>query len=380
MLLNINKICRQDSRILIWSQRNIENFIFNSCLYEFEDIIDTVDTVDIISPPQYDFLGKIIKKSVKTNTQYFKPLVNINPYRQAIHLEQEYDIFFTIVDFPYNLSSINLLKNWRKKCKFAVCYIIEIWQKDIPKLKNFIEFFQKFDLICLGHSQIVDSVKKITHRPCIYLAPGIDTIKFKPDLQPKDRCIDILSLGRRSTVTHQALLALAEQKRFFYYYDYISGASLRHNSHQEHRTLISNLLKNSRYFITNYAKINQPKQTQGQAEISYRFFEGAAAGNILLGCPPKNEVFEHFFDWQNAVIPMAFDEINIAKIIAELDSQPEYLRKIQADNVVNSLRKHDWVYRWEEVLNQVGLSPTQGMKKRKFYLEQLAQSYNWSLD
>ncbi|MGL6341580.1 MAG: glycosyltransferase family protein [Waterburya sp.] len=383
MRLNINQFDDPGHRVLVWSQRNIENFIFNSCLFEFEDIIKEVDLANIISPPQYSLGEKIVRKFVKNNTQYCKSLVNLNPYFQSIYLEQEYDVFLTILDFPQNLSSINLLKNWRKKCQFSVCYLIEIWHKDLPRLKNFIRFFQDFDLVCLGHSEIVDDVQKIIDRPCIYLPPGVNAIKFCPDSQTSDwrsqgeahRSIDLLTLGRRSEVVHQALLELAEQTDFFYYYDYISGARQRSDRHQEHRTLIANLLKSSRYFITNYAKVNKLQETHGQQEIGYRFFEGAAAGSVLLGCPPDNLAFKHYFDWDNAIIPIDFDERNIAKIIAELDSQPELLKQIRTDNVVNSLLKHDWVYRWEQVLRKLGMSLTPGIKKRQDKLKELAQTY-----
>ena len=375
MRISLNDNHHRDARVLVWSQRNIQNFIHNSCLYEFEDIIGTIDAVDIVSPPQYDLMGKVIKKLVTNQTKHFNSLAHLNPYCKSINLEHEYDVFFTVLDFPCNLSSINLLKNWREKCKFAVCYLIEIWHQDIPKIRNFLKFFKDVDLICVGHSQILDLVKEITDSPCIYLAPGIDTVKFHPHSHKSQRCIDVCNLGRRSPVTHQALLKLAEEKHFFYYYDINSGFVVRNNNYQEHRTFIANLLKSSRYFITNYAKVNLPEQTQGQMEIGYRFFEGAAAGNVLLGCPPKTEAFQQYFDWENAVIPMSFNEPQIADIIAELDSQPEYLMKIRTDNVVNSLRKHDWVYRWEEVLHNLGLSSTQALKERKTYLQQLAQSW-----
>lgn len=376
MLLNLDDVCHQESRILVWSQRNIENFIFNSCLFELEDLIKEVDLADVIAPPAYSFKGKVIKKIVKNSTQYIKMIAHFNPYLQPIYLEQEYDLFLAILDFPQNLSSINLLKNRQQKCYFSVCYLIEIWHKDLPNLKNFIEFFQDFDLICLGHSEIVNDVQKIIDRPCIYLPPGVNAVKFCPDLVRSDRSIDLVTLGRRSEIVHQALLELAEQKKFFYYYDYIGGAEQRNNRHQEHRTLIANLLKNSRYFIANYAKINQLQETHGQREIGYRFFEGAAAGSVLLGCSPDNIAFKHYFDWDNVIIPIDFDEHNIVKIITELDSQPELLKQIQTDNVVNSLLKHDWVYRWEEILRELGMSITPGMKQRKHQLKEMAIAYS----
>ena len=374
MSINFLDYCNPESRTLVWSLRNVQNFVYNSCLFEFEDIIDSVDAVDLIAPPQYDFAGRAIKRLVKAKTQSFKPLINLNPYFKSINIEQEYDVFFAILDFPWNISSINLLKNLRQKCKFTVCYIVELWNSDLPKFNNFLEFFKDFDLICVGHSHVAENVRKVTNVPCIYLAPGIDTIKFHPNFKEDRRSVDLCSLGRRSEVTHQALLNLAEEKQFYYFYDYVSGADLRSNRHQEHRTLTANLLKSSRYFITNHAKVNQPERTKGQMEIGYRFFEGAAAGNIMIGKPPNTDSFKHYFDWQDAVISIAFDEPHIDKIILELDSQPEYLRKIQINNVVNSLRKHDWVYRWEQVLSKLGLPSTKAMEERKATLERMAQS------
>lgn len=376
MLNYRNDVFHQGSRVLVWSQRNIENFIFNSCLFEFEDIIDEVDFADLISPPQYYLSGKLVKQFVKKTTKYCKSIAKLNPYFKSVYLEQEYDIFLTILDFPKNLSSINLLKNWREASKFSVCYLIEIWRKDLPQLKNFLNFFQNFDLICLGHSEIVDDVQQIINRPCIYLPPGVDALKFCPNLTTDYRSIDLLALGRRSNIVHHTLLKLAEQKNFFYYYDYSGSAEQRSNRYREHRTLISNLLKNSRYFITNYAKVNQPQETHWQREMGYRFFEGAAAGNILLGCPPDNAAFKYYFDWDNAVIPINFDEHNIVQIIAELDSQPELLNQIQTNNVVNSLLRHDWVYRWEQILDKLNIFPTPGMEKRKYQLQELARVYS----
>ena len=376
MSINFKKHCNPESRALVWSLRKIQNFVYNSCLYEFEDIINEIDKADLITPPQLDFKGKVVNRLIKTQARNFKPVINLNPYIKSIDLEQEYDIFFTTLDFPLTISSINLIKNLRQKCKFTVGYIVEIWNSDLPKLRNILQFWSNFDLICIGHSSssIVKNVQDIINVPCIYLAPGVDAIKFHPNFQQDCRCIDICSLGRRSDITHETLLKLAEEKQYYYYYDRAKSADLRSSRHQEHRTFTANLLKSSRYFITNHAKVNQPERTQGQMEIGYRFFEGAAAGNILIGYPPDTETFRCYFNWEDAVIPIAFDEPNIDQIILGLDSQPEYLRKIQINNVINSLRKHDWVYRWEQVLTELGLPTSKGIDARKATLERMAQS------
>ncbi len=94
----------------------------------------------------------------------------------------------------------------------------------------------------------------------------------------------------------------------------------------------------------------------------------------MLGCPPRNDAFKKYFNWQDAVIPMAFDEPNIAEVIADLDAQPQRLEKIRQENIVNSLLRHDWVYRWQEILAKTGLKLTSETIERQNYLQELARS------
>lgn len=365
----------QQPRILMLSQRNIENFVFNCCLYEFEDVVNEIDAVELIVPEQYNYVGKLTQKIAKITTKHGQIFSHINPHTNSLQLEQEYDLFFVVLDFPWNALTINLIKNWRQKCRQAVCYISEVWQQDIPQWKHALQFLQDFDHIFLALDHSVATVAKLLERPCTYLPYSVDTLKFYPHLPYHQRSIDVCNLGRRSSLTHQALLEVAEQRDIFYYFDSIKTASeQRLINLQEHRYLIANLIKNSRYFIANYAKINLTNQIGNYQEIAVRFFEGAAAGAVMLGTPPDNDQFRQYFNWSDAVIPIPFDSANIGEIIAELDAQPEYLARISRNNVINSLLKHDTVYRWQEILQTIGMKPSPAMLSRQAYLQKLAQS------
>jgi hypothetical protein len=89
---------------------------------------------------------------------------------------------------------------------------------------------------------------------------------------------------------------------------------------------------------------------------------------------PVNEMFSQYFDWEDVVIEVDPDSQDIMTTIAQLDSQPEKLAKIRRDNVVNSLLKHDWVYRWHQILAAFNLAPSAAMIDRQQRLGQLAQS------
>ena len=115
-----------------------------------------------------------------------------------------------------------------------------------------------------------------------------------------------------------------------------------------------------------------PKLIAGEYEIGYRFFEGAAAGAVLIGAQPKGDLYGKYFDWEDSIIPVGFDEPDISKIIDELDAQPGYIESIQARNAMNSLLNHDWVYRWEMILEALGEPATTGVLARKRKLKEMA--------
>jgi hypothetical protein len=206
----------------------------------------------------------------------------------------------------------------------------------------------------------------------------VDALRFCPWPDPPPRTIDVCNIGRRSPVTHEKLLESARQGRMFYYSDTIKPAASQVTFHvssgPEHRFLLANLLKRSRYFIANRARANQPEMIRGRDEIAGRFFEGAAAGAIVLGDPPAIEEFRKRFDWTDAVVPMPFDAPDVMKRIEELDADPARQARIRKDNVANALLRHDWVHRLRTILESVGVSPPPRMLEREARLRSLADA------
>lgn len=371
---------KKKSRVLILSLRNIRDFIYNACLFEFEDYICNIDEVDLITPSQSNLTSKIIEKSAKAAIRTSKSKIpesfyQINPLLEAWDLNQNYDLFFVILDDCTSFLKINFIQKWREKCNKAICYIAESWNYELEKQKYYFKFFQDFDLIFSGINHTTEELAQLIDRPCKYLPVGVDAASFYPDKPYSQRAVDVYNIGRRSPITHEALLKFAQQKNKNYDYDlYKSSQSNSPGNREQLRKRTATRIKNSRYFIANYAKANLPN-TKYQ-EIPYRYFEGAAGGTVLIGCPPDTAVFKQYFDWQDCIIPIPVDAPNIGEVIAELNSQPERLARISRDNVVNSLLKHDWVYRWQEILAAANLEPSSKILSRKAYLQKLALSIN----
>lgn len=367
----------KDARVLILSKRKIHNHVSRCGGYEFEDVIVQSDAVDVFTPTKPYDAAKDAFAKIKRLTRSALLADMLRPDPNPVVLEREYDLFFVICTDPWDLLSIRSVKNWRKKCRVAICYFEELWRKDLHWLKPLLGLLSEFDQVLLAYNDSVADVEQIVRRPCSYLPPAVDAIEFCPYPKRMDRCIDVFNMGRRSPITHKALMKQAEEGQLFYFYD--TPQNFNVIDPKEHRRLLASMIKRSRYFFVSSAKAGQPGTGSIQSEISYRFYEGAAAGAILLGEPPETELFRQSFDWKDAVIPVPFDAPNIADLIAELDAQPDRLAQIRQDNVVNSLLRHDWVYRWEQVLKQAGLSALPQLRQRQYQLKELADLVSLNL-
>ena len=335
--------------------------------FEFEDVIAEIDSVEMLAP-RLDVSGR--RYAIAKQIGYHAPIF-LNPGMEKVSLSETYDLFFTICGTPMELIRVASLGGWREKCRKAVCLIDELWVKEISGFGQYLSILDQFDLVMLYYSQTVEPLSKKLKTKCGFLPPGVDAIRFCPYPNPHPRSIDVYSIGRRSEETHRNLLKMAAAKDMFYLHDSISASQVINA--KEHRILFSNIAKRSKYFIVNPGLIDRPDVRGNQMETGNRYFEGAAAGTIMLGERPNNCAFEELFGWPDAVIHMPYNCGEVEDIIGPIESDPERQDRIRRRNVTEALMRHDWVYRWEAILEAVGLESTGALGKRKETLSQLAQ-------
>jgi spore maturation protein CgeB len=269
---------------------------------------------------------------------------------------------------------VNAVRNWKDACTTSVCLLDELWAREMAGCRYFLRFLENFDVVLMYYSQSVDALSERIGRKCVFMPPGIDTVLFCPYPEAPKRVVDVCSIGRRSAITHHRLLNMVAENELFYLHDSIAGSDAIDSA--EHRALLASVAKRSRYFIVNPGLIDRPEKRGNQIELGNRYFEGAASGTIMVGERPNNREFDRLFDWPDALIHLPYDSADIDKIVNELDSQPERQARIRQTNVVQSLLRHDWVYRWEAVLQIVGLEPTLELLQRKERLRSMAEAIN----
>jgi len=356
-------------RILIFSFRNIDpKTLFRCAHHEFENTISQMDAVELFAP-EVDQFGA--RHQVALRVAFHVP-VALNPGIQPSSPKGKYDLFLAICGSPRDLLMVNAVSNWREVCKKSVCLMDELWVKEMDEYPHFLRLLKDFDIIMLYYSQSVKPLSERIGRSCTFLPVGVDTISFCPYPQLPKRVVDVYSIGRRSEITHRALLRMVEEEGLFYLHDSIAGDQAIDST--QHRALFRNLAKRSRYFIVNPGLIDRPEKRGNQIEIGNRYYEGAASGTIMIGERPDNREFERLFGWPEALVhvPYGSDEINA--VIKELDDQPERQKMIRRSNVAQSLLRHDYAYRWETMLASAGLEPMPALIQRKQRLQDIADA------
>jgi hypothetical protein len=365
--------------VLLMSMRRRSNLVGYCACYEFEDVIARVtgaDRFEVGAGTALD-LPRRAFKAARYLTGSRALAWRLAPRPNHLKLDRQYELFFPVFTHAHELFALAAIPDWRRHCRVAACYIAEMWLHILPRY--LLELLRDFDHIFVGVSSPVDAVAKIAGRPCSYLPPAASVLDFSPLPDFPRRVIDVCSVGRRSAPTHQALIELARKREIFYYYDTVaaSGVDLKQRTFRvqdaaEHRLLLANLLKRSRYYIANRALVNDPGFTRGREEISSRFYEGAASGAVMIGEPPASDEFKRQFDWEDALVRLPFDSTEIGALLTQLDQDPARQAKIRRANFCNAALRHDWLHRLRVVYEACGMAPTAGMGERQRQLEAAA--------
>lgn len=380
-----------NARFLVASDYNSKERAHFMSSYEFCQVIVECEDADLVAPPVYNYvdryLGRILPPHDKHGIQHdFNRLVSgfrkglglkNAPTIVPVNLNTDYELFVYWAWSPQALVELSRIRNWRKRCSKAVVFIHELWASTIEKNGEYLKLLDQFDHVFLLHKASIEGVQKFTKAPCSFLPAGTDCLIRTPYPSRPNRVIDFYSIGSRAEGLHKQLVNLAEKQKIFYLYDSLSSSDSRMRDWREHQLLVANNIKRSRYFIAfSPAAIATYKSGQAKNEqvLPSRLFEGAAGGTVMIGQAPESPEFHEHFDWPDAVIEVSPNPDNIQAVYEELESQAARTERVRHTNAIQSLRRHDWIYRWEKMLEAVGLKPSPKAHERKLRLHQIADT------
>ena len=364
--------------MLVFSQRRLQQPAWHATQYEWENLLTELDDVDLLAPPPpaHEELSRLSRRALNGTLRRVGGKRRSPPWRvpnmQHTRVAADHDLFFAVFHNGYQLSYLHRLRGWRQRCRRAACVLVEMWSPDVEMDSDYLRLLAEFDVVYLFNPTIAPRLRELGVRNLRFLPTATDALLFSPVPNPPTRVIDVYNYGRASDVTHRALLDLVERSGLTYVYDTMTGGAVRDAA--EHRALLANMMKRSRFFLT-YRINDSPDRvarTGGDEALSTRYFEGAAGGAVMLGSRPSAPEFDECFDWPDVVIPMPSESPDVAEVLASLAADPDRVSAVRAENVRNSLLRHDWSHRWRTVLGDVGLPVTDEMDKRQGLLDETA--------
>jgi hypothetical protein len=341
--------------------RNISREVFQAGFYEAQDVLaetDRVNLIDLQAGRAFRFWDRWQRRLLFRHAS--QSLAYVNPGLRRV---------IATCNNARDLMYVNAIDGWQERCKTSVCWLDEIWTADIPVCRELLRALRRFDHVFLNTLGTVGPLSDFLGHQCHPLPAATDTIRFSPLPNAVDVNRAVGWVG-----VHKALRAASEDGLFYVYDSYQAMAKMEPIDFKEHRDLYANMAKRSRYFMVSPAKMNPPEETRGQVEIGFRYFEGAAAGAVLIGQVPDCEPFRELFPWPDSVIQMRPDGSDTLDVLADLNSNPGRVRAISRRNAAESLLRHDWIHRWKTVFRHAGVEPRQGMTAREEHLKGLANA------
>ena len=371
--LKASDAANTNPRICMPSGRNFKKETFLCGHYEAQDVLAEIDDVDLIclEPGRgYKFKDRWQRRLIFRDVT--RRLVFANPGLQKVKLSREYDLFLVRCQTEKDLPDVNAIEGWKDRCKTSVCWIDEIWAAALPADRYWLHVLNQFDHVfttCFGS---VSPLSQALGRPIHWLPGGVDALRFTPYPNPPTRVIDVYSIGRRQEGIHRRLHKAAKRSELFYMHDTFQASLSEVYDYREHRDHFASVAKRSRYFMVAHGKVDAIGEHKGQSEVGHRYYEGAAAGTVLIGQAPRTESFGQLFPWPDAVIEVQPDGSDVIEVLSGLDSNPARFAEAAQKNAVGALLRHDWVYRWKELLRIAGLEPSRRALARERQLKALA--------
>ena len=360
-------------RVLLVSPYNAIPRPWYGVAYEFLNVIAGIEAATIVAPaatPHFEGTLKAVAPELSVVRHKAMTLVHRATGRasvaqmQVTQLDADYDLCFYMCQFPHELPEIGRVRHWRQRSGRACAFLLETWSHVLAKCRNDLQILDQFDHVFVFNAESIPLLRQYTSTPISFLPTGADCL-IPDSRHPPERSIDVLSIGRRTAEMHACLLDCADRHGLFYVYDAFTNMSVR--DWASARRMNAEQIRRAKYFMVWNPTALQSRgiaALANQNAISTRYFEGAAGGAVLLGSRPNVAEFDRLFDWPDAVVDLPTAPEEVWAVIAGLNADPARRARIGLTNRAQSLRRHDWAYRWATVLKTLGLARTKAHDMR----------------
>ena len=364
-------------RVLIVSTRRVSNLLGSGPIYEFEHAIAGLEGADVIEIDDHDGswymkLAQRVNTAVRLATRGRIGHRGPIPWPADGRVERDYELTLLMTDTVFNMRYLNLVRHARERSRRVLMYVPEVWPEVFESARLGRQNFSLVDHFFIGTVSSVERLANVSGRGVTALPASVSTLRFLPTLRWRERPVDLAWPGRRLEPMHTDLMRLTGKPGWLYYYDGFSGAWAEDPIVQ--RDWLAGLMMRTRFAIGHHARAGQPELHRGNLQVPGRFFEGAAAGAVLVGSPPDSTDWQSCGAWPDAIIPMALEHPGADRLLLDLAADIPRMEAASRRNVIESLRRNDCAHRWAKMLDTVGAERGHALERHLALLEERAQA------
>ena len=247
---------------------------------------------------------------------------------------------------PRFLLSIFALKHLLDQFDVRVAYLLDGFEPD--RMNH--QALPKLDHLFVISPSLAKEVQQLHDIKVSFLPLATNT--FPLSEYPSQRSIDILSYGRTDKQTHALLQQFNHpDSQRLYMHSTFSGSEVYNV--RDHVALLKRLLERSK--ISLCFEGGQLERFRGRSPLLYRWFEGWAAGCVIVGKKPLDSGVETLMGWQDSTLGIPDHPDEVIPFFEALLQDETRLEEISRRNYVECRLRHDWRYRLRDMLEKLHL-------------------------
>lgn len=350
----------QAARVTLLSVREQERKPGYGLFYEFEDVVSEIEGAPVV-PMTYRYLDP--RERARRKARGALARIGRPAGQAVVSPAPDSDVVLLTATTPYHLRALDELTGVPGST-LRCAYLPELWPRQLERCPVEQWRPRRLDHVFVSVAAVAEPLRELLRCPVTYVPLATDVARFARAAHPTARPIDLLNVGRRDPAVHDELRVAAARLGWRYHFDTMPVGDIA--DFIAHRDVYAGLLGITSVAICNNAKFDDPDLTSATRETSSRLFECLAAGTVMVGQPPDDELLDLIgldrsampFHRAPAHEPAAVREVTAWALATVTDADRQ-------DAMHHAAAAHDWSHRWEAMTAALGLDAPRGLTARR---------------
>jgi hypothetical protein len=315
--------------------------------YELEDLLVRMTDGTVIAPRNsgtFRLARSIPRVGKGIGWAVGRTLGRYEPFRVSDEVSGE-RILFIMGMGSRSLRLLNAIPDWRRNFDLVVGFVLDAFEP-FP-----MEVASNLDHLFMIIPDLVDGLKRHLNIPVTFLPLACNVLELGS--ARTQRSIDVLAYGRQWEAYAEELdrhfLSPVNPHLYLTTFSHPRALDTQHQRKQ-----FWSVLSRTRISLA-FVPDSSQTRFQGLPVITARWYEGLAAGCVMVGRRPNNPMFEKLFNWTDAAIELPNVPTEAPEMIEALLAQPERLERAHLRNHLMMLRRLDARLTFETLCKAMGL-------------------------